>query len=136
MCSLGLAVDPSLSVSLSISLTRRRPFSRSRSLVEVVRLQVVMFLHAVITAVAWVGVSDAQHALGAVHLHLRPFLAVYIHQLVIQTRGLYQAHKQTQKQKQWVFSQAYRFKTFQLNNCMLVYDCMQRWVEHPKIVLK
>lgn len=84
--SVSLFLVHSLSLSLSCF---------SRGLVEVVSLQVVVFLHAVVAAVSRVGIRNAEHALGAVHLDLRPLLAVHVHQLVVETRGLYGRHDGT-----------------------------------------
>lgn len=67
----------------------------SLSLVEIVSLQVVevvLFLHAVVTAVPGVRVSDPDHALRTVHLHLGAFLAVHIYQLVVEAGGLQRTH--------------------------------------------
>lgn len=53
MCRKGLAAEHGLSLSLSRSLTLSLSLSCvSRGLVEVVSLQVVVFLHAVVTAVS------------------------------------------------------------------------------------
>lgn len=51
MCRKGLAAEHGLSLSLSHSLTLSLSCF-SRGLVEVVSLQVVVFLHAVVTAVS------------------------------------------------------------------------------------
>lgn len=61
---------------------------RSHRLVEIVCLQMVLFLHAVEATESRIGFGNSQHRLGTVRLDSSAFLAVHRYQLIIQGRWL------------------------------------------------